>query len=71
MTQEKFNELANNWLESLNKKESSNYTKEALAWGKTSGLMVGDQTGNQMPRGLLTREQFITVLKRFYDKFMK
>lgn len=71
MTQEKFNELANNWLESLNQKGAANYAQDALNWGKSTGLMLGDEHSNQMPKGLLTREQFIVVLKRMYDKFIK
>ena len=71
MTQEKFNELANNWLESLNQKGAANYAQDALNWGKSTGLMQGNEAGNQMPKGLLTREQFIVVLKRMYDKFIK
>lgn len=46
MTQEKFNELANNWLNGLNDQGSSNYAKDALVWGKSTGLMVGDERGN-------------------------
>lgn len=71
MTQEKFNELANNWISGLAKKDSAEYAKEALAWGKSSGIMQGDQTGNQMPKKFLTREEFIAVLYRFYNKLVK
>ena len=70
MTQDKFNEMANNWLNSLNSKEAANYAQEALAWGKSTGLLQGNEAGHQMPKGLLTREQFIVVLKRMYDKFI-
>lgn len=71
MTQERFNELANNWINGLAQKDSANYAKEALAWGKSSGIMVGDEKGNQMPKKFLTREEFITVLYRFYNKLVK
>lgn len=71
MTQERFNELANNWISGLAKNGSAEYAKEALAWGKSSGIMQGDQTGNQMPKKFITREEFITVLYRFYNKLVK
>lgn len=70
MTQEKFNELANNWLNSLGEKSASNYAQDALSWGKSTGLLNGNEQGNQMPKGLLTREQFIVVLQRFYKKYL-
>ena len=71
MTQEKFNELANNWINSLAKQDSANYAKKALAWGKSFGLMQGDQSGNQMPKKFMTREEFIAVLYRFYNNLVK
>lgn len=69
MTQEQFNQMANNWIAGLaSQTEGADYAKEALSWGKENGLLVGDESGNQMPKSFLTREQFITVVKRFYEK---
>lgn len=69
MTQEQFNQMANNWISGLaSQTEGADYAKEALSWGKENGLLLGDEHGNQMPKSFLTREQFITVVKRFYEK---
>lgn len=69
MTQEQFNQMANNWIGGLaSQTEGADYAKEALSWGKENGLLLGDEHGNQMPKSFLTREQFITVVKRFYEK---
>ena len=69
MTQEQFNQMANNWVSGLaSQTEGANYAKEALSWGKENGLLLGDESGNQMPKSFLTREQFIAVMKRFYEK---
>lgn len=69
MTQEQFNQMANNWINGLaSQTEGADYAKEALSWGKENGLLLGDEHGNQMPKSFLTREQFITVVKRFYEK---
>lgn len=51
--------------------ESINEMELAMKWVKEEGLMVGDETGNLMPKENLTREQFATILKRFADKFCK
>lgn len=69
MTQEQFNQMANNWISGLaSQTEGADYAKEALSWGKENGLLLGDESGNQMPKSFLTREQFIAVIKRFYEK---
>lgn len=69
MTQEQFNQMANNWITGLaSQTEGADYAKEALSWGKENGLLLGDESGNQMPKSFLTREQFIAVIKRFYEK---
>ena len=48
--------------------EPATWSKEAIAWAKETGLMVGDGSGNLMLRSPLTREQFVTILYR-YDLF--
>ena len=71
MTQEQFNKMANSWLVSLGNEPASNWAQAALNWGKSNGLMGGDGNGNLMPKRPITREEFITVMNRFYDKFVK
>lgn len=45
--------------------EPAAWSKEAVAWAKETGLMVGDGNGNLMLRSPLTREQFVTILFRY------
>ena len=71
MTQEQFNKMANSWLVSLGNEPASDWAKAALNWGKANGLMNGDEKGNLMPKRPITREEFMAVMNRFYDKFVK
>ena len=67
MTQEKFNEMMNNYLAEL-AKQPATWEQPGLTWGQTMGLMVGDDAGNLMPKKFMTRGEMITVLNRFYEK---
>lgn len=67
MTQEKFNEMMDNYLEYLNTLPPV-FEQEALDWAKEEGLLLGDENGNLMPRRFMTRGEFMTVLKRYADK---
>lgn len=67
MTQEKFNEMMNNYLAEL-AKQPATWEQPGLTWGQTMGLMVGDDSGNLMPKKFMTRGEMITVLNRFYEK---
>ena len=71
MTQEQFNKMASAWIADLANKDAADWAKANLAWGKQNGLMSGDEKGNLMPKKFLTREEFIAVMNRFYDKFVK
>ena len=71
MTQEQFNKMADAWIAGLASKDASNWAKANLEWGKANGLMTGDEKGNLMPKKFLTREEFIAVMNRFYDKYFK
>lgn len=69
MTQAEFNKMADAWLNAKNADEgNAEYATEALEWGKKNGIMLGNNSGNMMANGFLTRQQFIVMLKRFYDK---
>ena len=71
MTQEQFNKMANAWIVDLANEPAAEWFEKNLAWGKENGLMNGDKKGNLMPKKPLSREEFIAVLNRFYDKFVK
>ena len=71
MTQEKFNEFMNNYLLDLASQPANEWSKDALKWAQDTGLMKGDYQGNLMPKKTLTREEFIVVMQRFYDEFVR
>ena len=71
MTQEQFNKMATTWVASLNNQEAAGWAKAALEWGKTNGLMTGDEKGNLMPKRFITRDEFMAVMNRFYDKMVQ
>ena len=43
---------------------ASDYAKQSLAKAKEKGIMVGDGTGNQMPKAYVTREDLTVVMDR-------
>lgn len=69
MTQEKFNEMMNNYLADLQTKPAT-FEQDALVWAQQNGLMVGNEKGELMPKRFLTRGEFAVVLKR-YDESKK
>lgn len=71
MTQETFNNLMNNYLKDLAKKPIDGWAQADILWAQQNGLMVGDETGNLMPRSFVSREQLAAVLHRFNEKFVK
>lgn len=64
MTQEKFNEMMNNYLADLQTKPAT-FEQDALVWAQQNGLMVGNEQGQLMPKRFLTRGEFAVVLKRY------
>lgn len=71
MTQETFNKLMDNYLKDLGKKPISDWAQADIVWAQQNGLIVGDETGNTMPRSFMTREALAAVLHRFENKFIK
>lgn len=68
MTQEKFNEMMNNYLIEISK-EPASFEQDALVWAQSNGLLFGDDKGNLMPKKFTTRGELAIVLKRFMEKF--
>jgi hypothetical protein len=64
VTQEKFNEMMDNWIAEQAKKDASAWSAEARQWAEKAGLISGDTDGKKMYRKLLTREELVTVLYR-------
>ncbi len=69
MTQEKFNEMMNNWIAEQAKLDASDWSAEAREWAEKSGLIAGDTDGKKMYKKLLTREEFVMVLYRALHRF--
>lgn len=68
LTNEEALKIVNKARLAMRNQEASDYAKEALDWAKNEGIMVGDETGNLMPRDTITREQVVTILKREDEK---
>jgi N-acetylmuramoyl-L-alanine amidase CwlA len=69
MTQDKFNELMNNYIEQLANSDATWETNE-MNWAQQNGLINGDNLGRTMPKKYLTRGELAAVLMRFKDKFI-
>jgi hypothetical protein len=68
MTQERFNELMNNWIIEQSKKGPGEWSAAAREWGENEGLIAGNEQGNKMYKKFLTREEFIMVLYRAFTE---
>ena len=64
MTQEKFNEMMNNYLTELAEKNPNTYSADARVWAEKNGYIKGDEKGRKMYKKFMTREEMITVLYR-------
>ena len=68
MTQERFNELMNAWLEAQAQKEPSPWSATSRAWAEEKQYIRGDERGRKMYKKPLTREEFVEVLYRIMAK---
>lgn len=64
MTQEKFNEMMNVWIEQQALKEPAAWSAEARAWAEGKGYIQGDEKGRKMYKKPLTREELVQLLYR-------
>ena len=71
MTQEKFNEMMDNYLNTRAKEEASAWELPALLWAQTNGIMNGDEQGNLKPHAFLTRGEASTILMRLTESLDK
>lgn len=70
MTQETFNSMMDNYIASLAEQDTT-WEADAMNWAAQNGLMVGDESGRMMAKKYLTRGEFATVLKRYYENLDK
>ena len=68
MTQEKFNEMMNNYLQSLASENPSPWSEDARWWCETLGIRQGDDKGNKMYRKPVTREEIASILFKLHNK---
>lgn len=67
MTQEKFNEMMNNYLKELNTREASDWGEEwqeALKWNEEHKLIQGNELGQEMYQAFLTRQMALMMAYR-------
>lgn len=68
MTAERLAELLPEAFAILAQKPASDWAKPALDWAKKQGIMVGDDTGNQMPQKPMMREEMAQMLFNMRNK---
>lgn len=66
MTQEKFNEMMNEYLRGLATKAPDVWSTEARVWAESNGLIKGDLYSNKQYKKIATREEVIQFLHRLY-----
>lgn len=67
MTQDKFNQMADAYFEKKAKEDPGKWSKTEREWAEENGLVKGDEKGKKMYKSLITREELVVVLYRFYD----
>lgn len=65
MDQQTFNTYMDQYLVERAQQGGAEYMKGALEWARKTGVMVGDESGNQMPMSFLTRGDFAVVLRSY------
>ena len=68
MTQEKFNEMLNNYFADLKAEAPADWSKDSREWAEKNGIIAGDEKGNKQYENFVTREQLVVFLKRIFDK---
>lgn len=66
MTQERFNELMNNYLVSLASQDPDPWSQEAREWCERNDIIKGDGDGHKMYKKLVTREEIAQVLYKLH-----
>lgn len=66
MTQEKFDEMMNNWLVNLAKQPPSNWSADDRTWCESNKIINGDNSGNMMYKKYVTREEMAAIIHRLY-----
>ena len=69
MTQEKFNQMMDNWIAEQASKDPATWSAEARAWAEGAGLVAGNEKGQKMYKKPLTREELVTVLYRALHRY--
>ena len=64
MTQDKFNEMMNTYINEQAEKDASSWSKDARNWAESKGFIKGDDKGRAMYKKFITREEMIVVLYR-------
>ena len=64
MTQERFNELMNNYLIQLSQLPPNDWSEPARKWAEDQGILVGDGAGDFHYRSLASREETVQMLYR-------
>ena len=67
MTQERFNEMMNEYLKTIAAEQPSSWSVKERAWAEKKGLINGDNKGNKMWKKFITREEFVAILYRLFN----
>lgn len=68
MTQERFDEMMNNWLENqANLDNAASWSADARAWAEKNKFIQGDGQGRKMYKKFINREEMITILYRIFQ----
>lgn len=71
MTQDKFNEMMQAYLDQLGQQQPSDWSAEEREKVEAAGLIKGDQNGNKKYKAFMTRETMAVMLARLLEQLGK
>lgn len=70
MTQDKFNEMMEVYLQQVAQKNPGSWSKNERDWAEDNGIIIGDSNGLKKYKSWCTREEMVIFLKRLYDEVL-
>ena len=68
MTQERFNEMADKWIDTLAERKPAEWSHNARDWAETNGYINGNEKGEKQYKKFTTREELVQILYNIAEK---
>lgn len=68
LTQDQFNKMMDTYLDTLANQQPESWSAEGRQWAEANGIIKGDENGKKEYKSFMTREMFVTMLERAFNK---